>query len=87
MHKQNQILVLKDGSKLVVEYMFELIHAEDVDVESTGPACYGCCFAIYEYTYGFHYKCDKEELTKHLGSCKAPNGCCYRWLTKFRRGV
>ena len=76
MHKLNQIVVLKDKTKVKVEPKADSF-----------SCAYTCYFGKQEFQLGFNYKCNENLLFKQLGGCKVPNDCCYTVLTKFRRGV
>ena len=76
MHKLNQIVVLKDKTKVKVEPKADSF-----------PCAYTCYFGKQEFHLGFNYTCNENLLFKQLGGCKTPNDCCYTVLTKFRRGV
>ena len=86
MHKPNQIIILKDGTKIKVSF--------GIGIEGAVPqsqACYACYFAIPAYADGYYvgdYTCDHKELAK-LGiiKCNLPIGYCYQKLTKFGKGV
>ena len=87
MHKPNQIIILKDGTKIKVSF--------GLDIECAvhqSQACYACYFAIPTYdesgNYYVGYGCDHEELAK-LGiiKCNLPIGYSYQKLTEFGKGV
>lgn len=85
MHKPNQIIILKDGTKIKVSFGLEI---EGVAHQS--QACYACYFAKPTYAYGYTdgYVCDHKEIAK-LGiiKCNLPIGYCYQKITKFGKGV
>ena len=74
MHKLNQIVVLKDKTKVIVKPTLGNL------------TCSVTCY-FKERLGFFHYKCNVDLVGKQLGGCEAPNDCCYKVLTKFRRGV
>lgn len=74
MHKPNQIIVLKDGTKVIVK-------------PKTGNlTCSVTCY-FKKHLGFFHYECNENLVCKLLDNCKAPVDYCYQKLTKFGKGV
>lgn len=77
MHKPNQIVILKDGTLLVVEPL------------ATGLSCNRVCYfrESYKKDEEYYHRCNQELVREQLSNCKVPEGYCYHSIKTEEGGM